>query len=397
MLILDSDVSQLLNDIVGYGSYQTLGNLSVTLGTVGDYENYTRTLDLKNGVHTTTWDSNGTSVVTSTFCSHPAQNCIYSLSSTREIPPVTISLVNELMDPGLANQTCGQGYVRLAGITQASIGMKFDAIARISGNLSTSCSSSGSLTVPSMPGQRSVTIAFSAESDYDQTKGNAENDYSFRGTDPGPIVEERTKSAASMSYETLLHDHIEDYASLMGSFTLNLSDTANSSTIETADLVSRYTGGTSDPFLESLMLDYSRHLLVSSSREGSLPANLAGRWTEQLDPAWSADYHANINLQMNYWGAEQTGLQSLAKPLFEYMANTWAPRGSETAELLYNGSGWVVHDEMNIFGYTGMKNDAQWANCEYHPRCARILYRINRVLTDIFRPGFSSMDDATSL
>lgn len=364
-LILDPDVSQLLNDIVGYGSYQTLGNLSVTLGTGNDYEYYNRTLNLENGVHTATWASNGTSFTTSVFCSYPAQSCVYSLASSQTIPDVTISLVNELMEPGLVNQTCGQGYARLTGITQASIGMKFDAIARVSGNVSTSCSANGGLlTVPSTPGQTSVTIVFSAESDYDQTKGNAEDDYSFRGADPSAIVEDRITSAASSKYETLLSDHVEDYASLMAVFMLNLPDTANSSALETADLVSRYTTGNSDPFLESLMLDYSRHLLVSSSREGSLPANLAGRWTEQLSPAWSGDYHANINLQMNYWGADQTGLGSVSKPLFAYMADTWAPRGSETAKLLYNGSGWVVHDEMNTFGYTGMKNDAQWANCE---------------------------------
>lgn len=365
LLILESDVSQLLNDIEGYGSYQTLGNLSVTLGTADGYENYTRTLDLETGVHTTTWAFNGTSFSTSMFCSYPVQNCVYSLSSTKPLPEVTVSLSNGLMDPNLLNLTCGQGHTRLSGITQASIGMKFDAVARVAGNVSTSCSNtSASLIIPSVPGQTSLTIVFSAESNYDQTKGNAQNNYSFRGEDPSLVVEQRINSAASMSYETLLHDHIEDYASLMGIFTLDLPDTADSSTLETADLVSRYTNGTSDPFLESLMLDYSRHLLISSSREGSLPANLAGRWTEQLSPAWSGDYHANINLQMNYWGAEQTGLESVSRPLFEYMADTWAPRGSETAALLYNGSGWVVHDEMNTFGYTGMKNDAQWANCE---------------------------------
>ena len=44
------------------------------------------------------------------------------------------------------------------------------------------------------------------------------------------------------------------------------------------------------------------------------------------------------------------------------MADTWAPRGRETAELLYGAPGWVVHNEMNIFGHTGMKSGAEWAN-----------------------------------
>lgn len=271
------------------------------------------------------------------------------------------------MDGGLVNVTCGHGFTRLTGVTQAYIGLKFDSIARVSDNLTTICSSTtGSLTVPRTPHHKSITIVVSAESNYDQTKGNAESNYSFRGAEPGPVVAQTTIAASSKSLSNLLRDHIEDYSSLMGLFSLNIPATANSSNIETADLVSRYTNGTANTFLEALMFDYSRHLLISSSREGSLPANLQGRWTEQVDPAWSADYHANINLQMSYWGAEQTGLGGLSEALFEHITDTWAPRGTETAQLLYNGSGWVAHDEMNIFGYTGMKDDAQWANCGYH-------------------------------
>lgn len=270
-----------------------------------------------------------------------------------------------MMGGNLVNSTCGIGYTRLTGVTQAHIGLKFDSTAEVLGNATTACSSdAGTLTIPSNSTQSSITIVIAAESDYDQTKGNAENKYSFRGTDPGPVVQQRIQAAVEEDYDALRQEHVDDYASLMGQFTLDLPQMANSSTLQTADLVAGYAFGTPDPFLESLMFDYSRHLLISSSREGSLPANLQGRWSEQLDPAWSADYHANINLQMNYWGAEHTGLGALSNPLYDFMAKTWAPRGSETARLLYNGSGWVAHDEMNIFGYTGMKNDAQWADCE---------------------------------
>lgn len=282
------------------------------------------------------------------------------------------------MNSSLLSVTCGDGYTRLTGTTtittqSTSIGLQFDAVARTLGSiLSTSCSpDTGALTITPATGQTSIALVFSAESSYDQTRGDSQNNYSFRGADPGPTVRDRTARAALRGYDALLRDHIADYSSLMGQFTLDLPDTANSSALETAELVARYSDTTAaDPFFESLLLDYSRHLLVSSSREGSLPANLQGRWTEQLEPAWSADYHANINLQMNYWGAEQTGLGSLARPLFAYMANTWVPRGSETARLLYNGSGWVTHDEMNIFGYTGMKDGAQWANCEHLFHCS---------------------------
>ncbi|GBE84301.1 glycoside hydrolase family 95 protein [Sparassis crispa] len=98
---------------------------------------------------------------------------------------------------------------------------------------------------------------------------------------------------------------------------------------------------------------------------GTLPANLQGKWAELSSNPWGADYHANINLQMNYWFAEMTNMDVVI-PVFNYIENTWAPRGTETAEILYNISrGWVTHDEMNIFGHTGMKllgNSAQWAD-----------------------------------
>ncbi|KAI3393150.1 hypothetical protein diail_4675 [Diaporthe ilicicola] len=356
------NVSGLLAPINNYGSYQTLGNLTVSLPGVGDYSNYTRKLDLENGVHTTSWATNGTAFSTTVFCSYPAKSCVYNVSGDSGLPVVTISLGNELMEANLINVTCGTGYTRLRGITHESTGLQFDSIARVAGNPSSSCSDKGSLSITPAAGQRTVTVVLSAESNFDQTKGNAASDFSFKGEDPGPIVEATASLAAMRTYEDLMLDHVQDYASLMSLFNLKIPDTANSATIETSEVLARYTKGTADPFLESLMFDYSRHLLVSSSREGSLPANLQGRWTEQTSPAFNADYHANINIQMNYWGADATGLTSLSRPVFEYMTQNWVPRGSETARLLYNGSGWVVHNEMNIFGYTGMKNDAQWAN-----------------------------------
>ena len=119
-----------------------------------------------------------------------------------------------------------------------------------------------------------------------------------------------------------------------------------------------------DPYVESLLFDYARHLFISSSRDDSLPPNLQGIWTDEAQSAWSGDYHANINLQMNHWFADQVGLGHLQEALFTYITNTWVPRGTETARLLYNAPGWVTHDEMNIFGHTGMKNTASWANCK---------------------------------
>jgi hypothetical protein len=82
-----------------------------------------------------------------------------------------------------------------------------------------------------------------------------------------------------------------------------------------------------DPYVEALLFDYARHLFISSSRDNSLPPNLAGVWEEKLQSAWSGDYHANINLQMNHWFADQVGLGSLQEALWKFMVNTWVCPG----------------------------------------------------------------------
>ena len=56
----------------------------------------------------------------------------------------------------------------------------------------------------------------------------------------------------------------------------------------------------------------------------------------------------------NHWATDALGLGELQSPLWNYMAKTWAPRGAETAKLVYGADdGWVVHDEVNVFGHTG--------------------------------------------
>ncbi|QDS69007.1 hypothetical protein FKW77_009491 [Venturia effusa] len=120
-------------------------------------------------------------------------------------------------------------------------------------------------------------------------------------------------------------------------------------------------------YVESLLFDYARHLFISSSRETSLPPNLQGIWADGTATAWSGGYRTNINLQMNHWFVNQVGLGSLQTALWRFIKDTWVPRGSETAKLLYNATGWVIHDEINIFGHTGMKNDVKSSNYPVAP------------------------------
>ncbi|KAJ5016346.1 Alpha-fucosidase A [Colletotrichum sp. SAR 10_99] len=372
------DVSPLLGVGDDYGSNRVLANLTVNIEGVSDYSDYRRTLDLKTGVHTTKFTANGAVFEISHFCSYPDQVCVYHIASEGALPAVELGYENQLVEQDTFNVSCSDDHVRFAGVTQLGPpeGMKFDSIARIDkGAAVTNCTSANFLTVTPEKDQKALTVIIGGETNYDQNNGNAESNYSFKGEDPGPIVEKTTSDAASKSFDTILKDHIADYQKLESAFELKLPDTQGSEEKETGLLISDYVytdGG--DPYVEALLFDYSRYLLITSSRANSLPANLQGRWTEQLWPAWSADYHANINIQMNYWAADQTGLGETQTALWDYMEDTWVPRGTETAKLLYNASGWVVHNEMNSFGHTAMKEDPAaaawmmqhvWDNFEY--------------------------------
>ncbi|KAI1822996.1 Six-hairpin glycosidase-like protein [Xylaria intraflava] len=360
------DVSPLLGSGDYYGSAQVLSNVTISIPGVQSYSNYKRSLDLKTGVHSTQFTSGNSTFTTALFCSYPDQVCVYHIESTSTIPEITIGFENLLTSQDLITTNCSGNSAQLTGYTQASPpqGMKFSAVAEtLEKSATTSCSASGGLVIEPVGGQKSQTIILAAGTDYDQKKGNRDNAYSFKGQDPALVIDPILSKVASTTYESLLSRHVKDYQALEGVFQLELPDIKNSSKVETAVAMSNYNWTVSgDPFIENLLFDYSRHLLISSSRNNSLPANLQGRWTEQVQSSWGADYHSNINFQMNYWAAEQTGLGATEDAVWNYMEDTWVPRGSETAKLLYNADGWVVHDEMNIFGHTAMKDTAQWAD-----------------------------------
>ncbi|RAH66524.1 uncharacterized protein BO66DRAFT_414363 [Aspergillus aculeatinus CBS 121060] len=358
------NVTALYGDFPDYGSYQVLGNLTIDLGELGAVSNYRRSLDLESGVYLDQFKTGNVDITREAFCSYPDQVCVYRLASNRSLPAITFGLENQLSSP-TPNVTCQGNSISLYGVTAPTIGMIYNARATVvvpGAKTSSNYCSRNNATVNVPKGQREVFLIFAAGTNYDASKGNAAAGFSFRGKDPYQQVLQTATSAAKKPYAQLKTAHLKDFQALSGAFELSLPDPNNSSSKPTTELINSYTLP-GDPFVENLLFDYGRYLFISSSRPGSLPPNLQGLWTESYSPAWSGDYHANINLQMAHWAVEQTGLGELTEPLWRYITETWMPRGAETAELLYGASsGWVTHDEMNTFGHTAMKNDAQWAN-----------------------------------
>ena len=120
------------------------------------------------------------------------------------------------------------------------------------------------------------------------------------------------------SWGEILHSHEKEYASWFNRMSLQLEyDEAD--LLATDERIERVKNGDVDLHLEKLLFDYGRYLLISSSRPGTNPANLQGLWNRHISAPWNADYHLNINLQMNYWPADVTNLGELNQPLFAFM------------------------------------------------------------------------------
>ncbi|KZT71231.1 glycoside hydrolase family 95 protein [Daedalea quercina L-15889] len=359
------NIEDLMTDAGAYGSYSTAGVFLTTLNSTDTVSNYFRWLDLDAAVAHTQWtDESGNSYFREQFCSHPAEACVQYVNSTGILPSVTYALsVTQESGLPVPNVTCFDNSTLMVRGLVNDPGMTYEVLARVlaSGNASVACTPSGSNATLTVNGAQEAWLMWIAGTNYDMYAGNSASGFSFAGPDPHDALTAllTTVAAESISYEQLLAAHISDYTALMSPFSLDLGQTPDLST-PTDQLEAAYQTNVGNPYFEWVLFNYGRYLLASSAR-GTLPPNLQGKWVETWSTIWGSD--SNINIQMNHWFAEMTNMD-VVLPLFDYIENTWAPRGETTAQILYNISrGWVTHDE--IFGHTGMKlegNSAQWAD-----------------------------------
>jgi alpha-L-fucosidase 2 len=57
------NVTSLMGDNNNYGSYAVLGNLSVSIDNISNFTAYNRSLDLVDGVYTTTFETSGSKYI----------------------------------------------------------------------------------------------------------------------------------------------------------------------------------------------------------------------------------------------------------------------------------------------------------------------------------------------
>ncbi|WP_031480140.1 glycoside hydrolase family 95 protein [Streptomyces bicolor] len=342
---------------LGYGAHQTFGDLHLDLPGAPPTtpEDYRRELDLDNAVASVTYTHQGVRHQRDFFASHPDGVIVGRLTADR---PGNVTFTLRHTSPRADfTATAADGTLTVRGAL-ADNALRFEAQVRVRSQGGTVTSGAdGTLTVT---GADSAWFVLAAGTDYADTFPG------YRGPDPHPAVT-RALEQAGDRFEALLARHVRDHRALFGRVGLDIGQSLPAD-VPTDALLAAYTGGTSaaDRALEALYFQYGRYLLIASSRPGSLPANLQGVWNNSTTPPWSADYHTNINIQMNYWPAEAANLAETTQPYDRFVEALRVP-GRRTAQEMFGSRGWVVHNETNPYGFTGVHD---WATAFWFPEAA---------------------------
>lgn len=321
-------------------TYQTLGDLTLTFTNHETFHNYQRELDINTAIASISYHSKGVNFTREYFSSHPANATIVKLSADQK---GQISFTAQLSRPGEGEQisAIGNELIMHQKVDEKD-GVTYETRVRIIAD--------GGIVEPdgneiNVSGANEVTIIQVAATDY-------------RGENPAALCNEYLTKLNEKDYETLRSEHIADHQSLFNRVSLDLG-TSDAIYFPTDERLNALRKGNKDPALFSLYYQFGRYLLIASSRKGTLPANLQGLWEETLTPPWNADYHININLQMNYWPAETTNLSECHLPFLKFIGQL-RENGRKTAKSLYGANGFTAHHTTDAWHFTTPQGHPRW-------------------------------------
>ncbi len=347
-------VAQLLGQPkVGYGNYQSFGKLAFDFPGGDATDAYERRLDLQRATAEVEYRQGDTTYRREYFASRPDAVVVMRISADK---PGKVSMTATYDRNASASAPKDQ-----QGLAQARIDAGADGRISVHGALADNGLRYHAETLVDADGGRvaaadegvevtgadSVTIIWSAATDYELAYPHYRTGESSEQLDAR--VSKRVDTAAAAGFDALRARHEADHRALFDRVRLDLGGAPETRHADVAR--AQYRGD--NPALEELYYQYGRYLLIASSREGSLPANLQGVWSNRNDPPWSADYHTNINLQMNYWPAMSANLRPTLEPYRRYVADL-ARAGADSARNVFGHGGWMVMNETTPFGFTGV-------------------------------------------
>ncbi len=343
----------------GQRHYEPLGDFYMAMHHADEEATgYQRYLDLEQGIARVQYTSGNTKHKREYFSSYPDQVMAVRLSSS--VPgelsftalfgrgsvlhwsPLSGALRHPVGFQSLIDriEQRSNGDMIIRGRSGGEGGIRFCCTIRVMHEQGEIQYSSGQL---SLSNADSATVLISACTDFRYAKEDLEAE-----------CLRRIDVASAKTYEQLLQDHIADYQALFTRMDLHLegghTDTSYMS-LPMNERLARLRAGGDDPELVSLYFQFGRYLLISSSRPGSLPANLQGIWNKDMLPVWDSKYTININTEMNYWPAESCNLPECHIPLFDFIERLQV-RGRETASKMYGCNGFVAHHNSDIWADT---------------------------------------------
>jgi alpha-L-fucosidase 2 len=329
-------------------SYQTVGELLITMAGGDAVTNYRRELDLDTAVARTTFQLGSVVHVREVFASAVDQVIVIRLTA-REVErpdrPAQLSLTLGFQSPQKAVVSSeGANVLLLRGVNGAANGidgaLRFEARARVSTEGGLVRSDAGQLHIQ---GTASVTIVIAAATSfrrYDDVSGNA----TARN-------EETLRQLQGKTFQAMCDAHVAAHQQLFRRVSIDLGHNKAVTALPTDTRV-RQSPQVDDPSLAALYFQYGRYLLISSSRPGTQPANLQGLWNDSLNPPWGSKYTININTEMNYWPTKVANLVECLEPLFD-MIRDLSETGARLAREHYGAPGWVTHHNTDLWRATG--------------------------------------------
>ena len=324
----------------GTNTYQTLGDIRIRFENTEGYHDYRRNLQLDKGLVTTTFRAGGVRYERQVFASVPAQTLVMLATADK---PGKITCEITLTRPGDGEKlvVTPAGFIMGESIRDGK-GVKYETRLQVLTHGAPVTTTAEGIRVEKAD---SVELRLVAATDY-------------FGDDPAEKCKAYQALTLKKGYDELLDDHLADFRKLFGRVTLELPR-SEAAVFPTDERIAAQRKGIKDPSLAALYFQFGRYLLISSSRPGDLPANLQGLWADGLNPPWNADYHININVQMNYWPAEVTNLAECHLPFLQFIGDL-REKGRKTAKTLYGAEGFMAHHTTDAWHFTTAIGKPQW-------------------------------------
>ena len=332
-------------------SYQSMGRLSLDFPTEGPATKYQRDLNLDTAIASTRYSIDGVDYLRQVMASPVDQVIVIWISASK---PGSVSFTASVERRGIFALT-GQGSDTLIARGQAAhgkkhLGVKFATAYKALAENGTVNVQDGKIEVKNAD---AVTIYVAATTDYnrDDTSNPLKKDLAKECIDT-------IGRAASKGWQAVKDASIASHQELFRRVELNLGKPSRE---HTAKRLQKYKkrNSFSDPNFEALYFQFGRYLLITSSRDGCLPANLQGIWCKDISAPWNSDYHININAQMNYWPAETCNLSECHVPFFDYL-DRLVPAGRQTANDLYGCQGFFATHASDVWHYVAPLGKVQY-------------------------------------